>query len=247
MKRRDGSMIKGSRKFNRNLIRLTIRSKKTRQNVRTLLSQAIGKYRNTPTYLALLLGSFALIGATLLATSHEVTSEAIKQRLKEDLMSSLTMVIPNELFDNDLVKDSYSLDLKARGKRIIYPAYQQGQLSALAFQVTGRGYGGAILILMGLDRQGRLLGVRVLQHAETPGLGDKIEANRDNWIRGFDGLSLGNPPLKKWAVKKDDGQFDQFSGATITPRAVVLAVRKGLEFFEKHKAQLVNNPQGAGS
>lgn len=240
-------MSKSYKKFSRTLIRFTIRLKKARQMHGTLLSEFIGQYRKTPIYLALLLGSFALIGATLLATSHEATSEAIKQRLKEDLMSSLAMVIPNELFDNDLVKDSYGLQPKVGGKRIIYPAYQQGRLSALAFQVTGQGYGGAILILMGLDRQGRLLGVRVLQHAETPGLGDKIEANRDNWIRGFDGLSLGNPPLEKWAVKKDGGQFDQFSGATITPRAVVMAVRKGLEFFEKHKAQLVSNRQGAGS
>ncbi|HOV05508.1 MAG TPA: RnfABCDGE type electron transport complex subunit G, partial [Kaistiaceae bacterium] len=104
--------------------------------------------------------------------------------------------------------------------------------------------GGAIRILMGVASDGGLLGVRVLQHAETPGLGDKIEAAKDDWILGFFGLSFGNPPKEKWAVRKDGGQFDQFSGATITPRAVVGAVRTGLEFFEANRERLTKARQG---
>ncbi|MBF0256499.1 MAG: RnfABCDGE type electron transport complex subunit G, partial [Gammaproteobacteria bacterium] len=88
--------------------------------------------------------------------------------------------------------------------------------------------------------EGRVLGVRVLAHAETPGLGDKIEVARDDWILDFNGLSLGNPPIERWQVKKDGGQFDAFSGATITPRAVVAAIREGLSFFQRHQTALVN-------
>jgi Na+-translocating ferredoxin:NAD+ oxidoreductase subunit G len=80
--------------------------------------------------------------------------------------------------------------------------------------------------------------VRVLKHAETPGLGDKIEVKKDNWIKSFDGKSLGDPAPEKWGVKKDSGIFDQFAGATITPRAVVKAVKGGLEFFAAHKSEI---------
>jgi electron transport complex protein RnfG len=92
--------------------------------------------------------------------------------------------------------------------------------------------------MMGIAADGKLLGVRVLAHKETPGLGDKIEVKKGDWILRFDGLSLGDPPPERWLVKKDGGQFDQFAGATITPRAVVLAIRGGLDFFAANKAKL---------
>jgi electron transport complex protein RnfG len=109
--------------------------------------------------------------------------------------------------------------------------------------------------MMGVDRDGHVLGVRVLKHTETPGLGDKIEPAKDDWIRAFEHKFLGDPPPEKWAVKKDGGVFDQFSGATITPRAVVKAVKGGLEFFEREKpvllgegadAKVVSRAMGAG-
>ena len=205
------------------------------------------KYRKTPVYLAILLGAFSLVGAVLLSTGYEVTSEPIAQRLKEDLMSSLAMVIPLDKHDNDLVRDSYGFTPTNGDKRIIYPATNKGIVTALAYQVIGQGYGGTIKILMGVDKSGAVLGVRVLQHAETPGLGDLIEEGKGKWILGFNGLSLGNPPPENWAVKKDGGQFDQFSGATITPRAVVRAVRAGLEFFAANKRQLLSRQQETGS
>jgi len=103
---------------------------------------------------------------------------------------------------------------------------------------------------MGIKANGEILGVRVLSHAETPGLGDKIEAEKDDWIYSFDGLSLKRFSTEKWQVKKDGGAFDQFSGATITPRAVVKAVKQGLDLFSKYKKQmlsLANSKQKPGN
>src|SRR5690606_7665772 len=108
---------------------------------------------------------------------------------------------------------------------------------------TADGYSGTIRLLVGIDAEGRLTGVRVLQHNETPGLGDKVELRKDDWILGFDGLSLRNPVASGWQVKKDGGDFDQFVGATITPRAVVAAVYNALQFFDLNRENLLN-PQG---
>ena len=91
---------------------------------------------------------------------------------------------------------------------------------------------------MGVSREGKILGVRVIKHAETPGLGDKIEVKKTKWILDFDGLSLGSPPIEKWKVKKDGGQFDHMAGATITPRAVVKAVHKALIYFDENRDKL---------
>ena len=93
--------------------------------------------------------------------------------------------------------------------------------------------------MLGIVADGRVLGVRALSHKETPGLGDKIDVKKGDWILQFAGLALGQPPAEKWKVKKDGGQFDQFTGATITPRGVVTAIRHGLEFFAAHQAQLL--------
>ena len=109
-------------------------------------------------------------------------------------------------------------------------------MTGVAYEVFGTGYAGQMKLMLGVDAEGRALGVRVLAHKETPGLGDKIEVKKGDWILQFDGLSLGNPPVEKWKVKKDGGQFDQFTGATITPRGVVSAIREGLEFFAAHQS-----------
>ena len=202
---------------------------------------ASGRTQKNTLYLAILLGGFALIGGALLASGHRLTWVEIEQRHKEDLLSSLAMVMPARLYDNDPVASRYEITVAEGDVRTIYPAKSGDDVAAVAYQVNGKGYGGTIVILVGIDRTGELLGVRVLQHAETPGLGDKIEARKDDWILGFDGLSLENTPLRDWAVKKDKGRFDQFSGATITPRAVVDAVRVGLEFFRDHRNRLLSD------
>jgi electron transport complex protein RnfG len=104
--------------------------------------------------------------------------------------------------------------------------------------IAPNGYNGEIKLLIGIKYNGELAGVRVISHKETPGLGDKIDAKKSDWILKFEGLSLTNPTESKWKVAKDGGEFDQFTGATITPRAIVEAVKKSLVFFQQHRDQL---------
>ena len=121
----------------------------------------------------------------------------------------------------------------------VYRAFRNGEpVAALLTPVAPNGYSGEIRLLVGIYADGRVAGVRVLGHKETPGLGDAIEIERSDWITSFAGRSLGNPPLEDWKVKRDGGVFDQFTGATITPRAVVQAVRKTLLYFERHRDEL---------
>lgn len=195
-------------------------------------------YRQRVGYQAGLLGGFTLIAAALLVMGDLATHEAIALRKAEDLTASLAQVIPPALHDNDLLADVMTLT-DGDGKPLsVYRAAQGSTVSALAYKVVGQGYAGPIEVLLGVDAKGRILGARVLAHTETPGLGDKIELNRDDWILAFNGRTLGDPPPERWAVKKDGGDFDQFSGATITPRAVVAAIREGLELFDRQRDSL---------
>jgi electron transport complex protein RnfG len=194
-------------------------------------------YRQRVGYQAALLGGFAMVAAALLVMGDIATRDAIEQRRAEDLLASLSQVIPAELHDNDLLADSITLDT-ADGGLTVYRALQGLDVAGVAFEIVGRGYAGPIRVLLGVDAGGRVLGARVLSHTETPGLGDKIEVARDDWILSFDGKFLGEPPRERWAVRKDGGDFDQFSGATITPRAVVSAVKSGLELFATQRDAL---------
>jgi len=190
---------------------------------------------------ALVLGGFSLAATLLLALAHTFTREPIAARALEDLRQSLAQVIPQAIHDNNPAADV--LDLPQPGAPLrVYRARRAGRVTGVAFETHGRGYSGDIRVLLGVAADGRLLGVRVLQHAETPGLGDKIEVGRSDWITRFNGLSLGQPPEAQWAVKKDGGQFDQFAGATITPRAVVSSVREGLRLFAAQRHALLEEP-----
>jgi electron transport complex protein RnfG len=196
------------------------------------------------TYQTILLAAYALIASALLGVADLNTRDVIKLRQEEDLKASLVQVVPAELFDNDLVKDALTVpadsDLNT-GETLVYRARKRGEITAAAFQLTAPdGYSGDIKMIMGLNRNGEVLGVRVIAHAETPGLGDKIEVSKSDWILNFNGRSIHNLTVKEWMVKKDGGIFDQFSGATITPRAVVKTIYKGLLFFDKHKSELFN-------
>lgn len=196
------------------------------------------KYRQRVGYQAGLLGGFALVAAALLVMGDIATRDAIAEREAEDLLASLAQVIPPALHDNDLLADTLVLEASGGGALTVYRGRQGFDVTAVAYSVTGKGYAGPIEILLGIDPAGRVLGARVLSHTETPGLGDKIEIARNDWITSFDGRSLGDPPAAEWAVKRDNGIFDQFSGATITPRAVVQAVRGGLETFASYRDTL---------
>ncbi|MEK7989596.1 MAG: electron transport complex subunit RsxG [Thiotrichaceae bacterium] len=185
----------------------------------------------------------AILGSGLVAFSHQVTYKKILSNQRAALVHSLSVLISHDIYDNDLVNDiAYFQDENLLGSdtpTVIYRArLQQHPAAAVLSIVAPAGYNGKIHLLVGIDYDGTLIGVRVISHQETPGLGDMIDARRSNWILSFNGLSLNNLTRKAWNVKRDGGVFDQFSGATITPRAVVKAVHNGLLFYENHKTEI---------
>ena len=185
-----------------------------------------------------ILGLFCLGFGLILAITNEITLDGISARAVEDKQNSLSQVLPDELHDNNPVTDTVVVK-NAEGKELtVFRARKDGKVTGVAYEIFGTGYAGEIKLMMGIAADGKVLGVRVLAHKETPGLGDKIEAKKGPWIERFTGLSMGNPPLERWKVKKDGGDFDQFAGATITPRGVMVAIRGGLEFFAENKTRL---------
>ena len=199
----------------------------------------LDELRSKLSYQGVLLATAALVTSGALALASQLTERDIRAAADADLKQSLAQVLPGS-YDNDLLRDTLAAQ-GPDGELTVYRARRAGRVEAVVFEVRGRGYAGPIVCMMGVDRAGRVLGVRVLKHAETPGLGDKIEPAKSDWILAFDRKFLGGPPAERWAVKKDGGVFDQFSGATITPRAVVGAVRGGLEFFAREKSRLLSD------
>lgn len=193
-----------------------------------------------PTYIhGVILGAFCLGFGVVLAATDLVTAEPIAQRALEDKQNALGKVIPASIHDNNPVTDTITLRSHEGKELTVYRATKAGRVTGVAYQIEGSGYAGEMRLMLAVDADGKVLGVRALAHKETPGLGDKIEVAKTDWITRFTGLSLGNPAPDKWKVKKDGGVFDQFSGATITPRGVVTAIRHGLEFFAENKTQLL--------
>ena len=188
---------------------------------------------------ALILGIFCTGFGALLAVTNQFTADSIELRAVEDKQNSLAQVIPDSIHDNNPVKDVVLLKDHEGKELTVYRATRDGKVTGVAYEILGSGYGGEIRLMLGVAADGKVTGVRATAHKETPGLGDKINTAKTDWITRFTGLSLGNPPVEKWKVKKDGGQFDQFSGATITPRGVVLAIRRGLEFFAENKTQML--------
>jgi electron transport complex protein RnfG len=191
-----------------------------------------------------ILAGFALIASVLLGVTNCTTQGTIQQRLDDDLKSSLAEVVPANLYDNDLLQDTIKIPSAqyniGAAETLVYKAKKAGEVTAVAFKFTAPdGYSGAIDMIIGIDRDGKILGVRVLSHKETPGLGDKIELAKSPWILSFNGFSLDNLSPEKWAVKKDGGQFDQFAGATITPRKSVQATQRSLQLFKDQKDALL--------
>ncbi|GAB2182186.1 electron transport complex subunit RsxG [Denitratisoma sp. agr-D3] len=190
-------------------------------------------------YHAAALGVIALVASVTLAFADKGTREGIEEAEKRDLQQSLAQVLPEGFADNDLLKDKVAIK-DDKGQEVqVFRARLKGEAKGAVFQQANRGYADDVVVLMGVDVSGKLLGVRVVKHRETPGLGDKIEVAKGDWILSFNGKSLGDPPVEKFAVKKDGGIFDQFAGATITPRAVVKSVREGLQFFAAHKDEIL--------
>lgn len=194
-----------------------------------------------------LLASFAVIGTGLVAFTYDMTKDQIAEAERQALLQSLHSVVPLTLHDNELINDQITVTsqqyLGTKEPMSIFRARQYGQpVAAILTAVAPDGYNGKIKILIGVSYEGEILGVRVVDHRETPGLGDAIETRRSDWILGFDGKSTKIIEQKQWRVKKDGGAFDQLTGATITPRAIVKAVFKALSYYEINRDMIFNEP-----
>lgn len=191
-------------------------------------------------HVALLLGISALAGTGAMALTYNHAKDLIKINEEAVLKRSLNNVLSAGNYNNDIVNDKISVtapDLLGSKKPLtIYRARLNGvPVAAAMTAIAPNGYSGPIKLLVGVNYSGQIIGVRVVEHRETPGLGDGIEPQRSNWILAFDKRSLTNTSKLQWQVKKDGGVIDQLTGATITPRAVIKAVYLSLQYFDRNK------------
>jgi electron transport complex protein RnfG len=192
----------------------------------------------------LLLGVFATVTGILIATTWTQTRDDIARSIRAAEARQLLEIFPKGTHDNDMVEDHFTVSSTAallglREDRLGYIARRGEAIVGVILPATARdGYSGDIDMLVGITGSGDVAGVRVVSHRETPGLGDAIDLKKSNWVLGFDDTSLRAPAKDHWLVKKDGGDFDQFTGATVTPRAVVVAVRKALEYTDVNQNSL---------
>ncbi len=187
--------------------------------------------------------AFAFIGTLLLAYVFIATRPAIEASEKEARLALFKQILPAENYDNDLLAAQVRIEPNdLLGNRLPNVAniatLQQKPAGVILEAIAHDGYSGDIKLLIAIRADGAISGVRVLAHKETPGLGDYIDIAHDNWIKWFDNESIAKTPVEKWRVKKDGGQFDYMVGATITPRAVVKAVLKALQYYEMNQQML---------
>ena len=199
----------------------------------------MGTVKITSRY-GILLGFVALLCTAISAGIFFLTKDKIDAVMAAQQRELLLQVIPQDYFNNNLLESAViPQDKNLVGIQKIYFAKKDGNVSAYAYETTAPdGYSGDIRLLVGLDPKGEVLGVRVIEHHETPGLGDKIELRISNWILNFTHQSINDHNLNEWAVKKDGGKFDQFSGATITPRAVVNQTKRSALIMLNNQALL---------
>lgn len=193
--------------------------------------------------------AFTVIGTLGLAIVHQTTKAPISKAEAAVRMSLFGQILPTDLYDNDLLKDAIKQptggDLGNRDETMIHRARFKGQPVAVILEATAPdGYSGDIKLLVAITSTGEIVGVRVLDHKETPGLGDYIDISHSNWIKNFDAQSLEKTNDGAWFVKKDGGQFDFTTGATITPRAVIKAVHKVLKFYQAHQQAIFETASG---
>lgn len=192
---------------------------------------------------AIVLALFATIGTFFVSYTYNHTIDQINENKRMALLKAFHVLIPPTAHDNDIFTDIVQKENKnllgSKKPVNIYRARKNNlPIGVIINSVAPDGYNGRIELLVAIHYNGTLAGVRVVQHLETPGLGDAIEEKRSDWITKFKQLSLNNPEKKGWAVKRDGGQFDQFTGATITPRAIVKAVYKTLLFYKENRDTL---------
>jgi|TARA_R110002096_G_scaffold379_3_gene2285 electron transport complex protein RnfG len=191
----------------------------------------------------LVLGLFSFIGIGLVSFTYALTQQQIAENERLFVLKNLRELVPEHLHDNDLLADSLQVSdtrlFKNERTVTLYRAFKGEHLVAMIAQVTAPdGYNGSIKLLVAIQENGQLMGVRAVSHHETPGLGDAIDTNKSDWVFAFNGHSLSDPTPAYWKVKRDGGVFDQFTGATITPRAVVKTVLKTLQYYQAHKQTL---------
>ena len=187
--------------------------------------------------------AFASIGTSLLAYVFDITRAPIEASEKEARLALFKEILPVNVYDNDLLKTTVEIDpndlLGNRVSTIANIAKFNNKTTGVILEAIAHdGYSGDIKLLIAIRADGSISGVRVLAHKETPGLGDYIDIAHGKWIKLFDDESVHKTPTANWQVKKDGGKFDYMVGATITPRAVVKAVLKALQFYEINKQTL---------
>jgi electron transport complex protein RnfG len=194
-----------------------------------------------PAALAILLGGMTLIGISLVSLVFYLSDSTIQANQRAAVLQNLQQVLPLTLYDNQIESDTLIVTDSQLGNEVttIYRARKHDKPVAVVIaSAAPDGYNGKIALLVAIKLDGTLAGVRVIAHQETPGLGDKIELSRSDWVLRFQQQSLARLGLPQWAVKRDGGAFDQFSGATITPRAVVTAVKNTLLYYQNHQQEL---------
>ena len=189
------------------------------------------------------LAAIAAICTTLVATTYHLTKDRIAANERAFLERKLAPVLGSIAFEGSISESKRLIkaphDLPGREDALVYRVYSDDRPVAALFAVTAPdGYAGPIRILLGIDVNGVVTGLRVLEHRETPGLGDKIEESKSDWVYQFAGKSLGDPAVEDWSIRRDGGEFDQLSGASVTPRAVINAVRGTLLYFDANRDQV---------
>lgn len=187
---------------------------------------------------------FSVVATIVLSSTYFLTKDSIDKSVEKEKLKLISEIVPPALYDNNIVQDTVTVPpdelLGTDEDSIAYRARLKGEPNAIVLQpVAPDGYSGKIFLIVAIRGNGELSGVRVVAHHETPGLGDYIERTKSEWITGFDGQSLAKRSDDDWKAKKDGGQFDYMAGATISPRAVIKAVHKALQYFAKHREQLL--------
>lgn len=199
---------------------------------------------------AFLLATFAIICTGAVALVKQMTEPAIALQQQQALLKTVNQLIPNDLYDNDIIGSCFTVSdpLLGKGKiQKVFLAEKEGNSVALMMESsTFRGYAGEIKLAIAIYEDGKVAGVQVLSHSETPGLGDKIQTNKSDWILSFADNSYSYTKDNQWEVKKNGGNFDAFTGATITPRAVVFAVKDALIYFQYNKKMLFARQANCG-
>ena len=193
------------------------------------------------------LAAMAAICTLLVAATYQLTADRIAANERAWLERSLEPALSGVFFEGSVTESKVVIppphDLPGNDTAIVYRVFAEEAPVAALFAVTARdGYAGSIRILVGVGIDGTVTGVRIVEHRETPGLGDRIDQSRSDWVYQFDGRSLGSPVEANWLLEVDGGEFDQLTGASVTPRAVIKAIRDTLIYFDAHRDEIFTMP-----